>query len=270
VAECIWPASRFAERLKNPPQGGTLVHRPWIGLQALTPVTKDMAEYFKLGERRGVVVGQVVEKGPAEKGGLKPEDIILAINGKDLKGTEGQLVENFSTDLKDRKVGEAVTLEVWRGGKTEKIKATLSEEPKTAAEADRYKNTPVGLTVREMVLGDRIQRELPATETGVVVAFLSPAGWAQDGGLQVNDIVKKVQDREVKTLADFRKAFDEEVKKKPKEIVLFVLRGKKETQLVRIECHWDAPEKPKTEAPPAPKPEGAPEAKPPTPEKPSP
>ncbi len=269
LAEVVWPAERFLARVKDPPKGGALVRRPWLGVQTLTPVTKDLAEYFKLGDRRGVVVGQVIEKSPAEKVGIKAEDVILSIDGKDLKGTEGQLVENFSTDLKERKVGDTVTLEIWRGGKTEKIKVALSSEPKTAAEAERYKNTPVGLTVREMVLGDRILRELPATETGVVVAFLSPAGWAQDGGLQVNDVVKKVQDREVKTLADFRKAFDEEAKKKPKEIVLFVLRGKKETQLVRIECRWDAPEKPKTETP-GPKPAGAEEVKPPTPGSPSP
>jgi hypothetical protein len=50
------------------------------------------------------------------------------------------------------------------------------------------------------------------------------------------------------------------VKKRPKEIVLFVLRGKKDTQIVRIETRWSAappakaapaapPEKPKAETP---------------------
>jgi S1-C subfamily serine protease len=262
--EILLPAVRFAERIKNPPKGGTIVHHAWLGAHTLTPVKKDLADYFKLGDRRGVVVGRVVDGSPAEKAGLKAEDIILAVDGKDVKGTEGQLVENFSNEISDRKVGQAVTLTVWRDGKTQDIQVTLEAEPKTAGEAERYRSSPVGLTVREMVLSDRLSRELPPAEGGVVVAHVTPASWAADAGLKTEDIVKKVQDQDTPTLAEFRKVFEAEVKKKPKEIVLFVLRGKKDTQLVRIEPRWaaPAPEKPKAEPPAEKKPEGAGEAKP--------
>jgi serine protease Do len=254
TVEVIWPTERFAERLKSPPKGGALVKRPWIGLQTLTPVTKDLAEYFKLGDRRGVVIGQVIENGPAAKAGLKAEDIVLSVNGKNIQGTEGQLVENFTNDIRERKIGETLTLDVWRAGKTEKCQITLAPQPKSAAEAERYRVPSFGLTVREMVLEDRLTRELPPTETGVVAAFLDSAGWASDGGLRANDIIKKVQDQDTPNLAEFRKVFDEAVKKKPKEIVLFVLRGTKETQLVRIEPRWDAA-KPKPETTPEKKPD---------------
>jgi len=252
--EMIWPVARFAERLKNPPQGGKAVRRPWLGVQAMTPVTKDLAEYLKLGDRRGIAIGQVIEKGPGDKAGLKSEDIILSMNGKAIAGAEGQLVETFANDLKEMAIGQEVTLEVWRGGKTVTIKAKLEDMPKGAGEAERYVIRKFGLGVREMVLEDRLSRELPTDTSGVVVSFLEPAGWAQDGGLQPGDIVKKVQDQEVKTLADFKKVFDAEVAKKPKEIVLFVLRGKTETQIIRIEPRWEA-EKPKTETEPAKTPE---------------
>jgi serine protease Do len=261
--QAVWPAERFIERIKNPPKGGTAVHHPWLGVSTLTPVTKDLADYFKLADRRGAVVGHVVEKGPADKAGLKAEDIILAIDGKDLKGTEGQLVENFTNDIRERKAGQTVTLAVWRGGKTQDIKVALEAEPKTAAEAERYRHAQVGLTVREMVVSDRLSRDLAASETGVVVAYVTPASWASDAGLKPEDIVKKMQDQDTPTLADFRKVFEAEARKKPKEIVLFVLRGKKDTQLVRIETRWAAaPEKPKTEPPAEKKPVGAGEAKP--------
>jgi serine protease Do len=261
TVEVVWPTERFLERLKNPPKGGAMIKRPWIGIQTITPVTKDLAEYFKLGDRRGVIIGQVVEHSPAEKAGLKSEDIILAINGKDIKGTEGQLVENFGNDIRERKIGEVLTFDVWRAGKISPLKVTLAEQPKSAAEAERYRLSSFGLTVREMVLQDRLARELPPAETGVVVAFVDNAGWAHDGGLRADDIIKKVQDKDTPTLADFKKVFQEETKNKPKEIVLFVLRGTKETQLVRIEPRWEAP-KPKTDTPPEKKPEGAEEPKP--------
>jgi len=264
VAEVIWPADRFLERVRRPPQGGALVRRPWLGALALAPVTKDLAEYFKLGDRRGVVVGQVIEASPAALAGLKAEDIILSVGGKDIKGTEGQLVENFASDIRERKIGETVPLEVWRKGKIEKLSILLTAQPKTAAEAERYQNTEFGLTVREMVLGDRVAREIPAAETGVVVAFLTPAGWADDSGLSAGDIIKKVQDLDTPTVADFKRIFQDEAARKPKEIVLFVLRGKNDTRVVRLEPRWSGeklkapePAEKKPEAPPA-----APEKKP--------
>ena len=96
-----------------------------------------------------------------------------------------------------------------------------------------------------MVLMDTVDRELPSTEKGVIVDFLEQSGWAQDGGLDAGDIIKKVQDRDTPDLDSFTKVFQEEIARKPKELVIFVLRGKKETQLIRIEPRWDAePKKP--------------------------
>ena len=238
LAEVLWPVERFIERLRDPPKGGTSVRKAWLGVHTLTPVTKDLADYFKLGDRRGVVVGQVIEGSPAATADIKPEDIILAIGGDPVLGTEGQLVENFVNRVRERDVGEKVTLTVWRDGKTRDVTVTLAPQPKGPAEAERYASQPFGMTVREMVTQDRMARELPADETGVFVSFLKPAGWAADGGLQMNDIIKKVQDRPTPDLATFKKIFEDVVEKKPKEVVLFVLRGKKDTQLVRIEPHW--------------------------------
>jgi serine protease Do len=238
LAEVLWPTERFIERLRNPPKGGASVRQAWLGVHTLTPVTKDLADYFKLGDRRGVVVGQVIDGSPAEKAGVKPEDIILAVGDEPVAGTEGQLVENFVNRVRERDVGEKVPLKVWRDGKTRDITVTLEPQPKGPGEAERYASEPFGMTVREMVVQDRIARELPRDETGVVVSFLKPAGWAADGGLEVNDIIKKVQDRPTPDLGAFKKVFEDVTAKKPEEIVLFVLRGKKDTQLVRIEPRW--------------------------------
>jgi serine protease Do len=251
ATEVIWPTERFIARVKSPPEGGQLIKRPWLGVATLNPVTKDLATLFGLGDRRGVVVGQVIADTPADKAGLKGEDLILSLNGKNIAGSEGQLVESFQNQLKEMKIGEEATLEVYREGKVQTIKVTLTEQPPSAAEAKRYKNAQFGLTVRDMVLMDTIARELPNNEKGVVVAFVEPSGWAQEGGLLAEDIIKKVQDREVTSVEQFKKMFEDEVAKKPKEVVLSVLRGKKETKLIRMEPRWgEQPPTDKKAAPP--------------------
>ncbi|NIA20632.1 MAG: PDZ domain-containing protein [Anaerolineaceae bacterium] len=243
--QIVWPTERFIERVKNPPQGGKRVKLPWLGVGGLGPVSEDLAEFLGLGDRRGVQIGRVIAGTPAARGGMKAEDIILAIGGKDITGTEGQLVKSFQNEIRELKIGQEVEFEVFRAGKSVKLKITLGEQPKTQAEAERYKNKQFGLTVRELVLNDTVGRELPNDEKGVVVHFIEPAGWAEAGGLQVEDIVKKVQGSEITTVEDFKTIFEKEVEKKPKEIVLFVLRGfkKKETQLIRIEPRWESSDK---------------------------
>jgi len=242
--QVVWPTERFIERLKSPPEGGRRVKRPWLGVSELNPLTKDMAEFYGLGERRGVIVGRVIGGTPADTAGIKAADIILAVDGTNITGAEGQLVPFFQNELKEMAIGQDVTFEIYRDAKTQTVKVTLAEQPKSAGEARRTKNREFGVTVREIVLLDTVLRELPRDEKGVVVDYVEPSGWAQDGGVEVGDIIKKVQDRDVADLDAFTKVFDEEIAKKPKEVVLFVLRGKKETKLVRIEPRWDAETKP--------------------------
>jgi len=237
--QVVWPTERFAALLQAPPEGGKQVKRAWLGVSDLNPLTKEMATYYGLADRGGVIIGRVIDDSPAAKAGLKATDIILAMDGKNITGPEGQYVRSFQNSLKEMKIGQEISLEIFRDLKTQTIKVTLSEPPKEATEAKRHKNKQFGLTVREMVVMDRVERELPAGETGIVVEFVEQSGWAEDGGLEAGDIVKKVQDRETPDLDAFSKVFEEEVAKKPKELVLFVLRGKKETQLIRIEPRWD-------------------------------
>lgn len=238
--QVIWPTERFAERLADPPTEGRRIRRAWLGVAELNPLTKDMAEFYGLGERRGVIVGRIIEGTPADRFGLKPADIILAIDGSDIAGAEGQLVRFFQNELKQKSVGQEVTFEVFRDGQTQQVKVTLGEEPLSAGEAARYENKQFGLKVRELVLLDTVLRELPRDEPGVMVDYVEPAGWAADGELAEGDIIKKVQDLPVEDVEAFEKVFEDAIAEKPEEVVLFVLRGKKETRLIRIEPRWDS------------------------------
>lgn len=75
---------------------------------------------------RGTEAGPAIIKGsPAEKAGLRAEDIVLAINGKEIEGdtTLGEYIQKYNA-------GDTVTLRVLRGGQTIDIPVTLGERPK--------------------------------------------------------------------------------------------------------------------------------------------
>lgn len=91
--------------------------RPYLGV-AYRMISKDIAVMNDLPE--GAYVQQVVPNSPADKAGIQKGDIIVSVDGKRIN-TKTQL----STALADKKVGDSVTITVFRDGKNIETKATL-------------------------------------------------------------------------------------------------------------------------------------------------
>jgi len=66
----------------------------------------------------------VLKDSPAEKAGIKAEDIIIEVNGE--KITQNKSLNSL---LQKYSVGDTITLKVVRGGKEMEIKAVLEERP---------------------------------------------------------------------------------------------------------------------------------------------
>lgn len=99
---------------------GQFVSKPFLGVQyqmisQRTAILNDVPE--------GAFVIEVVEGSAAEAAGLRPDDIVVKIDGKELKGDDGGLAEVIA----GKKPGDRVGLEVWRDGKTLQLSAILSE-----------------------------------------------------------------------------------------------------------------------------------------------
>src|SRR5579871_1347276 len=71
-----------------------------------------------------VTINEVVDKGPAEKAGLKVGDVILKINGMEFSN------EVASKFIRNGKPGDKVTFTIQREGKEQEVKVTLAEPPK--------------------------------------------------------------------------------------------------------------------------------------------
>lgn len=103
-------------------QGG--VTRGWIGIEA-QDITPDLAESFKLKSTRGSLIAGIVRNSPAERAGLKPGDILLAINDNEV--TDSSAMLNLIAALQPE---EQATLKIARNLEEIKVLVTIGRRPK--------------------------------------------------------------------------------------------------------------------------------------------
>ncbi len=182
------------------------VRRGRIGLttQELTP---DLAKALGLAANQGAIVVEVAPNSPAAKVGLRRGDVVLALNGRNVRG---------SADLRNQigltPVGETVEFKVVRDGKTLTFRATV--ESVRPAGVRGYEAPPElqGATVGTVESDGR-----PQAVAVVEVERGSPA-WSH--GLRAGDVIVAVNRQKVTTPAELLAAL-----KKPGRIVLGVVRG---------------------------------------------
>lgn len=98
------------------------VVRPYIGVY-MHSLDEQTAARLNV-EARGVMVHSVIEASPAAKAGLMAGDIILKADGQDVNAAE-----ELQTLVKEKRVGDGMELEIWRGGATQTIRVVLEEKP---------------------------------------------------------------------------------------------------------------------------------------------
>lgn len=93
---------------------------PWVGVSGLS-VTREIADYYGLSVDSGVLVAEVVPRGPADRAGLGKGDIIVGLNDAPIRN-----VEELQREVQRKKVGDTVKLAFVRG--SQKLTAELALE----------------------------------------------------------------------------------------------------------------------------------------------
>ncbi len=99
------------------------ITRPWMGI-GVTTVNDSVASLYNLSVNAGVLVGNIVTGGPADKAGLKEGDVITKIDGKDIADTT-QLVQAINAAA----VGQTLQVTYQRGADEATASVTLAESP---------------------------------------------------------------------------------------------------------------------------------------------
>ena len=180
------------------------VKRAWLGIQ-LAELTPELAEGFGLSEQRGILVNDVIAGTPADRAGLKRNDVIVEFDGQSVSD-----LPKFRLKVADTKVGSRVPLMVLRDGKRIPVTVTLSERPQDGVadakprggEEDTAQASVSGLTVRELTAEEKATTKV---SSGVLVTDVADGSAAEDAGISVGDIVEQVGGRPVTTAASMMK-----------------------------------------------------------------
>ena len=178
------------------------VQRGRIGV-TIQEVNQALADSFRLSRPRGALVSQVESGGPADDAGLKPGDVILAVNGHEIERSS-----ELPPLVAAIKPGQQATLTIWRdkNQKTVRIRiAELEDEPTVASnQAPRDAETgKLGLAVRPLTGNE--QKQLHTAGRLVVEDSDGPAAIA---GVERGDVILAVNGAPVASVGEFRKAVD--------------------------------------------------------------
>ncbi len=194
------------------------VVRGWLGLsiQSLTP---ELAKQFELTDEKGVLVGDIVEDGPADKGGLQRGDIIVEVRGK--KIDDPNQIRNMVAGIEP---GQEIEIKIIRDNKPVIKNVTISELPADARKPAKgeYGNLLNGVSVQELT-PEFIERfDIPKKLKGVIIAEVdedSPAF----GIIRPGDIIQEINKQKIAGLRDYENVAAKI--KQGEDVMLFISRG---------------------------------------------
>jgi serine protease Do len=115
------PTSTIAEVLDSL-KANKEIPRPYIGV-SLMDVPEKYVDDLGLKDTHGAFVQEVVFGSPAYKAGIQAYDVILSMDGTDIKDSE-----DLTKKIKKKKPGDKVTLKVMRNGKEVQVQVTVGDK----------------------------------------------------------------------------------------------------------------------------------------------
>jgi serine protease Do len=180
------------------------VTRGMIGVQ-ITPVQRDAIDEFGLKERTGALVAAVSSNGPAAKAGVKPGDVILDVNGREVSSTDElvQIVQGLEP-------GTSVPVTVMRAKERQKLSITVAEldleaEGSRSADSDSPASDTTagfGMSLGNLTAERARRLNVPAGTTGALIMELERSGTAARSGLREGDVILEVNRTPVESASD--------------------------------------------------------------------
>ncbi len=215
------------------------VNRGYLGV-TIRNVDATFAKSLGLEKAGGIFVNGVLDDSPAAKAGIKEGDVILELDGKELKSTN-----ELQSQIVLHRAGDEVEVTIWRNDKKLKRKLTLeardesepiaSKSNESSKENDEVKaDSPIefeklGFSIKSLTSEMKKQFDV---ENGVYVQSVKRFSNAADRGLYPNGIILEADRKTVKSTKQLKDIIDS---KDTGDAILLQVKYKETTQFVAIE-----------------------------------
>lgn len=214
----------LAERIMNDLIEDGEISRGYLGMVMGGEVDQTMAKALGLDNVRGVIVSRVEEDSPAEKAGLQEQDVIIGLNGKEIRNWD-----SFRTAIASKKPGDVIELEVMRDQKEITLEVELGERPEEQMASLNPGNTEdmeqrLGFSVQTLTENIKNQLGISNETEGVIVRGLNEASRAYERGLRNNDVITSVKRTGIDSASEFYEEIEKAIEAGDEVLLLTVLR----------------------------------------------
>ena len=196
-------------------QANGSVTRGWlgVGIQDLTP---ELADYYGMKDKNGVLVAQVFEGDPADEAGIKANDIIVNVDGKSIRTGR-----DLTKTIADLEVGKKTTVKLMRDGKEKTVKVKIAKRSDSGPLAQKKSedSEKLGIRIAEATPETAKRFGHSETEKGILVVGVEPGSKAAKAGVRQGDLVKEVNRKPVTSVPELRSEVE-----KDDEVQLLVKR----------------------------------------------
>ncbi|MDD5166936.1 MAG: trypsin-like peptidase domain-containing protein [Candidatus Omnitrophica bacterium] len=161
----------------------------WLGV-TVQDLTDDLAKYFGLKEKQGVLIAKVLKDGPAEKAGLKESDIIKQFNNTPINN-----VKELLSTVAAAEVGKKIKIVVMRDKKEVALQVEVGERPQDLEQA------AAEIGASEGWRGLKVEEK-----KGVLVVDVEPGSPADEAGIVRGDLIREINKRQIQNIADYNSA----------------------------------------------------------------
>lgn len=173
----------------------------WLGV-TVQDLDDNLAKYFGLTDKNGVLVAKVLENSPAQKGGIKEGDVIKSFDNKQIKN-----VRELLNIVGKTEVGKKVKVAVVRDKKEVNLEVQIGERP---AELEKIAEEAVSEETWRGIKASEISPELMRRfrmeeKKGVVIVDVKPGSTADEAGLMPRDIILEINKQSIKNMSDYNK-----------------------------------------------------------------
>lgn len=220
------PAEVAEDVIKDLKNGGK-VKRGWLGVR-IQGVSEDIADSLGLSEASGAMVTSLDDASPAKKAGIKPGDVILAVDGTIVKTTR-----ELAREIGRKDPQTDVALTVWRDGKEIEVAVNLGlfpEQLERQASGEQEPQEPVKPAMMEEF---GLQLQANPDGDGVLIAKVEPQSIGAEKSLRAGDIIQSVAGKNVKSAADVKKQIAA-VKEDGRKTVLMRIKARNGIRFVAL------------------------------------